>query len=171
MPTQAAKEKNEERLADLFHYCDQCGQKFTAKETLKQHRSSEHENLTYPCPECPETFKTLALRRKHRNIAHSTEDKFLCKECGKRFGDVTGLQNHRKVHAEAQFQCRHCEKRLKSETALLAHERMHTGEKPFACKMCSACFTSSGRLSQHMKGVHQIAGKRGGKTGWWKKEK
>ena len=156
---------------DLFHYCDQCGQKFTEYATLRNHRQSQHEKVTHACSKCPETFKYKLYLKWHINVSHSTEEKYQCKHCSRRFRDVPQRKMHELTHAGPQFQCRHCKKKLSSEKNLLLHERMHTGEKPFACKLCSSTFTSSDRLAQHEKGVHHVTGKRGGKTGWNRKSK
>ena len=154
---------------DLFYYCDQCGSRFTDRSAMRYHSKKEHEEVKYPCSECSQIFKTSRLRTTHIRIAHSTDDKYQCRHCKKRYGDVKQLQRHEISHTGPQFQCRHCEKKLANENNLLRHERMHIGEKPFACKICSAGFTSAPGLAQHKKGVHHIAN-RGGKTGWQRKK-
>ena len=168
MRKEQGKEYQED--SDLFYYCDQCGQKFMSYGGLFTHRKT-HDKVTYDCPECPETFIRPDYLKRHINKMHSTEEKYQCKHCNRRFDSVTRRNNHELSHSGPQFQCSHCEKKLSSEKNLLSHERMHTGEKPFACKICSSTFTSPARLAQHEKGVHHLAGKRGGKTGWYRKTK
>ena len=161
--------QKQEDASHLFYYCDQCGKRFTNKAYLNGHIKSEHENFTYQCPECPMTFKTDMQSRTHRMVAHT--DMYKCKYCGKCCPTPQKLKVHEMYHMDAQFQCRHCDKKLKTEESLLAHERIHTGEKPFSCKICTASFTNSSGLRQHMRGVHKIAGIKGGKVGWTRKEK
>ena len=40
----------------MYHYCGQCGKRFTKPYLLKMRIKSVHENIQYPCPECPPVF-------------------------------------------------------------------------------------------------------------------
>ena len=75
------------------------------------------------------------------------------------------------VHEEKTLKCSYCDKMLRRRKELVAHERMHTGEKPFACSICHARFSSVPGVRQHEGGVHKMIGPRGGKPGWRHKEK
>ena len=118
------------------------------------------------CSSCPMTFKTHNVLNKYKNIVHSTDEKYQCKFCGKRLGNIEHRKRHELIHEDPKFQCKFCPKKLKLLIALKAHERHHTGELPFKCPVCEAGFVSKEYLRQHTKGVHKIAGPRGGKTGW-----
>ena len=98
----------------------------------------------------------------------STDAKYQCKYCNKRFGSPGQARQHESLHEAPKFSCKHCGKKLKSEDTLKMHERYHTGEKPFECSECGAGFTGRGRLAQHMRGVHKLTGRGGGKPGWRK---
>ena len=154
----------------LYHYCDKCERRFHTKCNLIDHIRSVHDKIDYICPECPMTFKTQAQMYKHTKLSHSTDERFACKYCGKRFGSMAEARSHERIHENPQFQCRFCSKLFKSERSLVSHERVHTGEKTFSCKMCNAGFTSQGGLRMHEQGVHKIIGPKGG-TGWLKKKK
>ena len=125
----------------------------------------------YRCPLCPLVFNTMSMRREHHNKVHSTDETLKCKHCGKRCRHMTDLLRHQKTHEDGEFQCKYCPKKLKSEEYLIAHERYHTGEKPFKCSMCTNAFVNKDRLRQHMRGVHNIVGVKGGKPGWKRKNK
>ena len=159
-----------EAKVTLYHYCDKCGQRFHNKHQLIGHIRSVHDQIDYICTECPMTFKTQDKLYGHKKLVHSTDEKYNCKHCGKRFGQVNWARTHERSHENPQFQCRFCSKLFKSERSLEAHERVHTGEKAFSCKLCSAAFTWKGGLRQHEQGVHKIIGPKGG-TGWLKKDK
>ena len=157
---------------NLYHYCDKCSKRFTHPYYLKTHIKSVHENIQYPCTLCSMIFSTLFKLSRHKLEAHSNDDKYQCKYCGKRFGALTKRKIHEMVHEDPKFKCKYCEKKLKSQKSLEAHERYHTGERPFKCSICGTGFVKKDRLSQHMSGMHKITGPKGGKTGWRKsKEK
>ena len=151
---------------DLYHHCDKCDKKFSDLSYLKHHIKSVHENFEYKCSSCPLACKTKWKLEAHKIIVHSTDEKYQCKFCGKRCRSVDHRKTHELSHEDAKFQCKFCPKKLKSPLALKAHERHHTGETPFKCQVCDAGFVSMGLLNQHIRGVHKIAGPRGGKTGW-----
>ena len=66
-----------------------------------------------------------------------------------------------------QFKCSYCGKMFRKKENMEAHEGQHRGDKPaFPCSLCTAQFPLKERLNQHMKGVHKIAGPKGGRTGW-----
>ena len=149
-----------------FHYCDQCGKRFSTKQYLKNHMQIEHDNKEFECKTCNQTFKSSGKRVEHNIVEHSTDEKYNCKYCGKRFGGTAPLKLHLTYYHEApKFKCQYCGKMFKLKQSLEGHERMHIGEKPFPCSICSESFTRSTGLAQHMRGVHKIA-KRGGKVGW-----
>ena len=154
----------------LYHYCDKCDMRFINNTRLTDHIRNVHDKIDLTCPECPMTFKTSGQLYRHKNLAHSQDDRFECKYCGKRFSVTAQVRAHERVHEDAKFQCRFCSKMLKSERSLKAHERYHTGEANYLCKLCNKAFTSKSRLSNHEQGVHKIIGPQGG-TGWLRKKK
>ena len=148
------------------YFCDQCGKQFMKKLSLKHHIQVDHENREYECKTCKQTFKTHNQRNTHQILEHSTDEKYNCKYCGKRFGNTGHLKSHiTHYHEEPKFKCQFCGKMFKVKESLDDHERMHKGEKPFPCSLCAESFPSKKGHSQHMRGVHKIA-KRGGRVGW-----
>ena len=160
----------EEAKMKLYHQCDQCEKRFTQKHALTMHVQEVHEKVVRKCPKCYLTFVKWSELRKHRVLAHSTDENIVCQYCGKRCESATARKNHELVHKKPEFQCRYCDKLLKTKQALENHVMIHTGEKPFPCAICSSRFVSSSSLGQHMRGVHGIA-PRGGKPGWQRKKK
>ena len=152
---------------NFFHYCDKCNKRFTNIGRLNLHIREEHEKIEFKCEECEESFKKYNQLGNHIRLVHSLDEKYNCKDCGKRFTNTATLRSHIKYHHEApRFKCSFCGRMLKDESRLVAHERQHTGEKPFKCSVCNSAYTSKSSLDQHEAGAHSIDSSRGRKLGW-----
>ncbi|GBM85213.1 Histone-lysine N-methyltransferase PRDM9 [Araneus ventricosus] len=80
------------------------------------------------------------------------EKRFLCKVCGKAFGQKTHLNAHHRTHTgEKHFACHMCDKRFTQQGDLTRHIRTHTGEKPFECHICSKGFGQKKLLVLHLR--------------------
>ena len=83
---------------DFYHHCDKCDKKFASSGGLQHHIKSAHEDFEYKCSSCPMVFKTINKLKAHKNIAHSTDEKYQCKHCGKRSGSIIHLKSHELIH-------------------------------------------------------------------------
>ena len=166
-------EENVETLGKtLFYYCDKCEMRFAQKRTLDDHVQTVHEKVDFKCSLCPHlSFKTRYMRNGHMRIVHSSDEKYECEVCHKRFKGLNHKKIHDLVHADGKFECKFCKKTLKTKGALQAHERYHTGEKPFKCEHCGNGYVIASRLRQHLAGAHKIVGPKGGRAGWKNKQK
>ena len=50
--------------------CDQCQFETSAKVTMKQHKSSKHEGITYKCDKCDKKFYDKRLLKNHISFEH-----------------------------------------------------------------------------------------------------
>ena len=159
----------------LYHQCDRCTKRCTTSQGLQLHIKTIHEGIksqtyfnlpTIICDECGRTFKGQSALNCHMNQHHIKDGKYQCQICGKPNGNANFLNIHMLKHQEPKLKCSHCERMFKQKHTLEAHERDHRGEKPFPCSICTSSFSSQKGIDQHVKGVHKIAGPRGGKTGW-----
>ena len=169
----------EQTRRKLYHHCDQCTKRYAHRASLCDHIRTFHEGIknkpppkiTVICEDCGLTFSSKAALNSHRNSKHINDEKYQCKICGQHNGNTRRLNEHMLKHQEPKFKCSYCGKMFKLKGNLEAHERDHRGEKPFLCSICTSRFSSQKSIDQHMKGVHKIAGPRGGKTGWGRAEK
>ena len=51
------------------------------------------------------------------------------------------------------FDCPHCPKKCGNKGALVSHVKRHAQEKPFACRVCLARFSSKGSLTKHSRWI------------------
>ena len=149
-------------VSEAYYHCDKCEKRYACPNMLNNHIRSVHDKIDYTCSECPMTFKHFYELTKHKNLSHSTDERYNCKHCGKRFGKVNHARLHERVHEDPQLQCRFCSKLFKNKVDLVSHERYHTGEKPFTCKVCNNGYTSKKALRQHEQFVHKMIGPSGG---------
>ena len=143
--------------------CDKCGKDFSNKNALHTHKKTVHEGkrprwMTTPasCTICNTAFKNSIHLNRHKIKSHSTDKKYECKYCRKRFCSLPEMRSHEITHEEPQFKCSFCGKMVKNMSTLVFHEREHTGERPFVCDVCGKGFKASCSLTTHRKRVHKI---------------
>ena len=112
------------------------------------------ESKQYACADCHEVFNSFTSHRRHRNLKHSTDERYNCKVCGLRMGDTGLLKKHLATHEAPRHKCRYCGKALKSAQILVEHERTHTGERPLRCQLCDFATHATSNLSRHNRLVH-----------------
>ncbi|NXU15359.1 GZF1 protein, partial [Pardalotus punctatus] len=106
------------------------------------------------CETCAQTFANRCNLRSHQRHVHSSERRFPCPLCAKRFKRGKDVRRHvLQVHEGGgeRHQCHQCGKGLSSRTALRLHERTHTGHKPYGCPECEAKFSQPSALKTHMR--------------------
>ena len=100
------------------------------------------------------------LMTEHLKFVHDlvhqddVESNLLCSHCGLTFESKADRNKHEGQHRDLQFWCTFadCSKGFDSEEKLTNHtNRKHTGEKPYACDVCSRKFFTKGNLKCHMR--------------------
>lgn len=164
---------------DKPHRCGICLRSFQRATCLKQHHVRVHLKVkvndaaraagrrksmstkTFPCPICSKVFKFRSLLASHSMI-HSDVRPYACDYCSRSFRRLSHLKRHCEVvHANGarlpqSFICHICGKDKKCRSQLARHVIIHTGERPYACDLCSARFNRCGNLQQHKKRMHDV---------------
>ena len=129
---------------------------------------------TFNCEECGQMFSTKQSLRTHNMSKHTGERPFKCDECGKGFVLLSKMKKHRKVHdgvdhevedtgSTPKHPCPECGKMLTHKGSLRVHiMARHTGERPFKCDSSEKGFVTATKLKKHVRRVHeQTAGDAG----------
>ncbi|XP_075161588.1 uncharacterized protein LOC142234353 isoform X1 [Haematobia irritans] len=161
---------DEEEEVSKFQ-CNFCPQTvFITREELNHHITSFHiyepetmgslpYEILHECVHCKEIFDDAATLTQHQKAKHNTKkgpiksnksSKYICKECGNKFGGHAQLSAHKRLHKERPFKCDECNKSYPRKVELEIHKRTHTGELPFACHLCDKRFAIKVRLTYHL---------------------
>ena len=128
--------------------CDQCGE---LVGNLSRHIISVHEDQKHPCVHCGRIFKSKDQLQKHIAWSH---DKVQCEQCGELVGKGKMQRHNSSKHTsiyDKKFKCDVCGKSFDRNAKLKDHKNIHTGEKPYQCKFCNACFASIGTHAMHQR--------------------
>ena len=134
---------------------EDCSRVFGSPSSLAYHKSSSHQQDTFPCtvPGCDKVFKVKNLLQRHLKTVHTSERLFNCDKCPKSFKTRSNLTTHSMVHnSESKFFCEECGQQFKHRSSLTAHiKQLHQGQKSFKCPFCPKMFSQKGNLQEHIR--------------------
>ena len=88
--------------------CDECGQTFSAKSSLRHHKVYNHSNADKPfaCPHCDRGFKSSENLKIHVRT-HTGEKPYNCDLCGYASSDPSNFRKHQKNHHNRIISSKH----------------------------------------------------------------
>ncbi|KAM9458643.1 uncharacterized protein ACWYII_010620 isoform 3-T3 [Salvelinus alpinus] len=98
------------------------------------------------------SFNMVKRMRTQWSSGSTTERRFSCTFCGKRFQRFWQLKEHLRSHTgEKPYTCEQCGKSFTKQCNLIRHALVHSGEKPFECTQCGKCFTQRSKMTSHQR--------------------
>ncbi|XP_029561241.1 zinc finger protein 135-like isoform X2 [Salmo trutta] len=98
------------------------------------------------------SFNMVKRMRTQWSSGSTTERRFSCTFCGKRFQRFWQLKEHLRSHTgEKPYTCEQCGKSFTKQCNLIRHALVHSGEKPYECTQCGKCFTQRSKMTSHQR--------------------
>ncbi len=127
--------------------CDKCGEKFTNREGLSQHKK---RHADFKCNICSKVFHSVSDLARHNKI-HIGQKDHVCDVCGKGFIEKSKMHVHKLIHTgEKPHKCPECDKWFRTKGEIRSHtQTQHRTEKNYKCPKCEKAFKSSAGLYCH----------------------
>ncbi|KAK2821035.1 hypothetical protein Q5P01_023994 [Channa striata] len=139
--------------------CDLCGRTFAHPSGMIYHKRTEHfEEKPFVCEECGAKFGANSSLKNHMRL-HTGEKPYRCKHCDMSFSVAAALAYHtKKKHSEGKmYVCQYCKAVFAQSIELTRHVRTHTGDRPYVCRECGKGYSQASGLTVHLHTFHNLS--------------
>lgn len=133
---------------------------FASMHGLRVHFFDAHLDDTekrFECEHCGKKFADGIMYRRHVKSVHIKP--VVCSLCAGRFVNKSQLSEHMNTHTgNKPFTCDKCDFRCAKKFNLVDHKRKKHNDlsgRNFYCGLCGKVFLTSGRLTSHLRIIHQ----------------
>lgn len=138
--------------------CDLCGRNFAHPSGMLYHKRTEHfEEKPFACEDCGAKFGANSSLKNHMRL-HTGEKPYCCKHCHMSFSVAAALAYHtKKKHSEGKmYVCQYCKAVFAQSIELTRHVRTHTGDRPYVCRECGKGYSQASGLTVHLHTFHNL---------------
>ncbi|XP_044068624.1 zinc finger and BTB domain-containing protein 40 isoform X2 [Siniperca chuatsi] len=139
--------------------CDLCGRTFAHPSGMIYHKRTEHfEEKPFACEDCGAKFGANSSLKNHMRL-HTGEKPYRCKHCDMSFSVAAALAYHtKKKHSEGKmYVCQYCKAVFAQSIELTRHVRTHTGDRPYVCRECGKGYSQASGLTVHLHTFHNLS--------------
>ncbi|XP_061584691.1 zinc finger and BTB domain-containing protein 40 [Cololabis saira] len=139
--------------------CELCGRTFAHPSGMIYHKRTEHfEEKPFVCEECGAKFGANSSLKNHMRL-HTGEKPYHCKHCDMSFSVAAALAYHtKKKHSEGKmYVCQYCKAVFAQSIELTRHVRTHTGDRPYVCRECGKGYSQASGLTVHLQTFHNVS--------------
>uniref|UniRef100_A0A8C4HKL2 Zinc finger and BTB domain containing 40 n=1 Tax=Dicentrarchus labrax TaxID=13489 RepID=A0A8C4HKL2_DICLA len=139
--------------------CDLCGRTFAHPSGMIYHKRTEHfEEKPFACEDCGAKFGANSSLKNHMRL-HTGEKPYHCKHCDMSFSVAAALAYHtKKKHSEGKmYVCQYCKAIFAQSIELTRHVRTHTGDRPYVCRECGKGYSQASGLTVHLHTFHNLS--------------
>uniref|UniRef100_A0AC11BRC2 Uncharacterized protein n=1 Tax=Ovis aries TaxID=9940 RepID=A0AC11BRC2_SHEEP len=106
--------------------CKVCDKAFNCSSSLTRHQRVHTEEKPYKCTQCGKAFKQNSSLNHHQRLHTGKSDEF--NKCSEVITCCSSLTERQVIHSrEKPYKCKDCGKRFIKITSLIPHRRIHTG--------------------------------------------
>ncbi|XP_056293708.1 zinc finger and BTB domain-containing protein 40 isoform X2 [Pseudoliparis swirei] len=139
--------------------CDLCARTFAHPSGMIYHKRTEHfEEKPFACADCGAKFGANSSLKNHMRL-HTGEKPYRCKHCDMSYGVAAALAYHtKKKHSEGKmYVCQYCKAVFAQSIELTRHVRTHTGDRPYVCRECGKGYSQASGLTVHLHTFHNLS--------------